>query len=132
LAQALEVEPATLLHVNESDPRYIHTENGKGVPVEREYPESGFLYRALAKGKNSKCMEPFLLEIPPRATRKFVSTNGDEFCYLLEGRLLFHLGDQIVPMERGDSLYFEGEIPHFPENPAEERALLLVLYSITH
>ena len=109
-----------------------YTRKGKAVTIKREYPESGFIYKSLAKGKNSKTMEPFLLEIPARATRKSVCTNGDEFIYVLEGIVDFHLGRDIVHMKAGDSLYFEGEIPHFPENITDKRALLLVVYSITH
>ena len=109
-----------------------YTRKGKAVTIKREYPESGFIYKSLAKGKNSKTMEPFLLEIPARATRKSVCTNGDEFIYVLEGIVDFHLGSDIVHMKAGDSLYFEGEIPHFPENITDKRALLLVVYSITH
>jgi len=132
LAQALDVEPAALLALTGINTRHVFTKSGEGVVIEREHPESGFIYRALAKGKNSKTMEPFLLEIPPRATRKSVSTNGDEFCHLLEGQLVFHLGEEALIMNPGDSLYFEGEIPHYPENGTDKKALLLVVYSITY
>lgn len=132
LAEALEVEPAALLAVTEDNLRYILTKNGDGVVIEREHPESGFVYKALAKGKNSKTMEPFLLEIPPRANRKAVTTNGDEFIYLRKGEIDFHLGNDAVRMHSGDSLYFEGEIPHYPENMADSTAILLVVYSITY
>jgi transcriptional regulator with XRE-family HTH domain len=132
LAEALEVEPATLLAVTEDNIRHILTKNGSGTVIEREHPESGFIYRALAKGKNSKTMEPFLLEIPPRANRKAVTTNGDEFIYLCEGEIDFHLGKEAVRMHPGDSLYFEGEIPHYPENVTNKTAILLVVYSITY
>lgn len=132
LAEALEVEPAALLAITKNDIRYIHTKNGDGTIIEREHPESGFIYRALAKEKMSKTMEPFLLEMPPRSSRKPVTTNGDEFIYLLEGEIDFHLGNDPVRMLPGDSLYFEGEIPHYPENVTDQTALLLVVYSITY
>ena len=132
IAEALEVEPAILFSVSTKSPSFIFTRKGKGVAIEREHPESGFVYKALAKGKNTKTMEPFLLEIPARATRKSVCTNGDEFIYILEGNIDFHLGRDIFHMKTGDSLYFEGEIPHFPENVTDKRAIMLVLYSITY
>jgi len=132
LAESLEVEPGALLSVTEENPRYLLTRKGKGLVIEREHPESGFIYRALAKGKNAKSMEPFILEIPPRATRKSVSTNGDEFIFLIQGEIDFHLGGEALRMHPGDSLYFEGEIPHFPENVSDKPASLLVIYSITY
>ena len=132
LAEALEVEPATLLVVPDKSPKYIFTKGGDGVQVEREHPESGFVYKALAKGKNSKTMEPFVLEIPPGASRKAVTSNGDEFIHLLEGEVDFHLGDESVRLKPGDSLYFEGEIPHYPESKSKKLSKMLVLYSITY
>jgi len=132
LAEALEIEPAALLAAPDKSPRYIHTKDGDGLQVEREHPESGFVYKALAKGKNSKSMEPFLLEIPPGATRKPVTSNGDEFVFLLSGEVDFHLGDEAVRLKPGDSLYFEGEIPHYPESRSKKLSEMLVVYSITY
>jgi len=132
LAEALELEPAALLSAPEKSPKFVFTKGGGGEKVEREHPESGFVYKALAKGKNSKTMEPFMLEIPAGATRKPVTTNGDEFVFLVEGELDFHLGDECVRMKPGDSLYFEGEIPHYPESKSKKASKLLVLYSVTY
>jgi transcriptional regulator with XRE-family HTH domain len=132
LAEALGIEPGALFSASRENPRYVFTGKGRGTVIEREYPESGFIYRALAKGKSNKTMEPFLLEIPAKATRKSVCTNGNEFIYVLEGSIDFHLGADIVRMKAGDSLYFEGEIPHFPENVTNKRATILVVYSITY
>ncbi|MBI4978697.1 MAG: helix-turn-helix transcriptional regulator [Spirochaetes bacterium] len=132
IAQALEADPAALLAGSKPDTRYVYTPDGKGEVIEREHPESGFIYRTLAKDKQSKTMEPFLLELPPKSTRKSVTTSGDEFIYLLEGTITFHLGEEAVAMKAGDSLYFEGEVPHYPENSGGKRALLIVVYSITY
>lgn len=130
LAKALEVDPAVLLASNRESPKYIFTKNGKGIVIEREYPESGFIYKALAKDKNSKMMDPFLLEIPPHSTRKNVTTNGDEFIYVLKGKVKFVLGNETIEMSKGDTLYFEGDIPHHPENKTNKGAILLVIYVI--
>jgi len=132
LAQALEVDAAALMEASTQDAKHAFTPAGKGEVIEREFPESGFVYRALARAKKAKAMEPFLLDIPPRATRRKVTTNGDEFVYVLKGRVDFHLDQKIIPMEQGDCLYFQGEVPHFPHNPTGRKAQLLVVYSITH
>ncbi|MFZ2655077.1 MAG: XRE family transcriptional regulator [Victivallales bacterium] len=132
IAEALNVEPAVFLTATCDNPRYLFTRKGEGVVIEREYPESGFIYSALSKGKSSKTMEPCLLEIPPHAFREKVSSNGDEFIYILVGSVDFHLDKEVIHMEAGDSLYFEGEIPHYPDNRSDSRCVLLVVYSITY
>ncbi|OHD64517.1 MAG: hypothetical protein A2096_07350 [Spirochaetes bacterium GWF1_41_5] len=132
LAGALEVEPSALLTAVKQDSRFVLTKKGCGEIIEREYPESGYVYHALARGKNSKTMEPFLLKIPPHAARKSVVTNGDEFVYLLTGSVNFYLGEKKICLAAGDSLYFEGEIPHYSRNISSRPAVMLVVYSITY
>ncbi|MBU4200102.1 MAG: XRE family transcriptional regulator [Verrucomicrobia bacterium] len=130
LADAFKVHPSVLLASRQERMAYVVTRQGEGVRIEREFPESGFIYKALARPKHSKIMEPFLLEMPPHSTRKDVTTNGDEYVYILEGHIRFYLGDELVELKAGDSLYFEGRIPHHPENPANQKAILLVIYAL--
>lgn len=40
---------------------------------------------------------------------------GTEFLHLLEGELVYRHGNQLYPMQAGDSLTFDGEVPHGPE-----------------
>ncbi len=72
-----------------------------------------------------------ILDIHPGATRDFVSTDGYEFLYVLNGCLEFHLEENIVTLEKGDSLFFNGQIPHLPKNSKNEVAKLLVVYILT-
>lgn len=130
LAAALKVHPSVLLAGRPERLRHVVTRKGEGVRIEREFPESGFIYQALAKPKHSKMMEPFLLEMPPHSTRPDVTTNGDEYIFILAGRIRFCLGAERVVLNAGDSLYFEGEIPHHPENLADQKAILLVIYAL--
>lgn len=130
IASALEVAPADLLAEGKPAKKYVLIKRGKGERVEREYPESGFIYKALAKNKNNKLMEPFLLELPAKSSRKDVTTNGDEFIYMLSGEAVFHLAGEEVELKEGDSLYFEGAVPHHPWNRTGKKAIMLVLYSI--
>lgn len=130
LAAALQVAPADLLMPPSPSVPWVHTPAGAGETVEREFPESGFLYQALARNKTGKLMEPFLLTIPPGSVRPPVTTAGDEYLYLVKGRLTFHLGDETIPLKTGDSLYFDGRIPHTPKNPGDGDAKLLVVYAL--
>lgn len=75
-------------------------------------------------------MEISLLTISPGAQREPVSTNGFEFLYLVKGNLSYTLGDSSLSLEEGDSLFFNGEIPHVPVNYSETDVILLVIYFI--
>ena len=81
-------------------------------PVGRE--ESGYYYEALAYKKSRKYMEPFLVEFKKKSAGKlsYFSHEGEEFIYLLEGRLEFRTEDREIVLDPGDSLYFESSLPH--------------------
>jgi len=72
-----------------------------------------------------------LLLIDPKSTRSYVTTDGHEFIFVLEGSLDYHLGDEIVKLKEGDSLFFNGKIPHLPSNTGEKTAKLLVIYMLS-
>jgi len=130
LAEALSVEPGALLKGGSVRKRYVVTRSGAGEEVERESPDSGFEYRALAREKGGKLMEPFLLSLPPGSTRRDVTTDGDQFIHVLSGSVDFVLGKEKVKLVRGDSLYFDGSVPHHPENNTKKAASVLVLYAL--
>ena len=39
---------------------------------------------------------------------------GSEFIYMLEGRMDYRHGEQVYSLQPGDSLTFQGEVPHGP------------------
>jgi len=59
-------------------------------------------------------MEPFLVEFMPMETSEMVFTNheGEEFHYVLEGKLEFRTDDRVEVLEPGDAIYFESDQNH--------------------
>jgi mannose-6-phosphate isomerase-like protein (cupin superfamily) len=57
-----------------------------------------------------------------------VVTDGYEFKYVLKGEVAYHLGEEIVHMQQGDSIFFNGKIPHVPVNTSQEPVSMLVVY----
>jgi transcriptional regulator with XRE-family HTH domain len=83
-------------------------------PIHTRQSDGGYTYEALAYTKNSKHMEPFLVEFEPKKKEavSFLSHQGEEFIFLFRGRLAFYYDQQEIILEPGDSLYFESEVPH--------------------
>jgi|SaaInlStandDraft_5_1057022.scaffolds.fasta_scaffold19842_3 transcriptional regulator with XRE-family HTH domain len=69
-----------------------------------------------------------MLLIDPNSSRSYVTTDGHEFIFVLEGSLDYRLGDEVVKLKKGDSLFFNGQIPHLPSNTGEDIVKLLVIY----
>ena len=98
------------------------------VPVKRE-KSKGFKYATLlARSLGNMGFESFVLTLAPGAKRKPVSTDGDEFIFMLRGEIQFVVGREKFRLSAGDVLYFDGRVPHVPLNLTKSSAELLVIY----
>jgi transcriptional regulator with XRE-family HTH domain len=96
--------------------------------VKRE-KSRGFNYSALvARSFGNTAFEAVVLKLAPGAKRKSVSTDGDEFIFMLKGEINFKLGNDSLRLDEGDALFFDGRVPHTPSNPGKSSAELLVIY----
>ncbi|CAI8864638.1 MULTISPECIES: helix-turn-helix domain-containing protein [Pseudomonas] len=89
----------------------------QGMEVVRRGTEKGHTYHLLNHTRGpKKSFEAYMVSMDD-ASEEFptFSHPGTEFLHLLEGELIYRHGNQLYRMEAGDSLTFEGEIPHGPE-----------------
>ncbi len=110
---------------------YLHRSADDYQPFERE-AASGFFYQhVLNQSLQDTTLEVVILDVHPGSQREPLTTDGYEYKYVLRGRIEYHIGDDIVPLKVGDSLLFDGRIPHVPVNRSEEVATMLVVYLLT-
>ena len=90
---------------------YAITPKGQGLSVQRR---KDYDYWSLAARMDNRIMEPFLVRVPPKEQKDltFSSHNGQEFIYMLEGRLELWLDDKANILEAGDSIIFDSRISH--------------------
>ncbi|WDU65585.1 helix-turn-helix domain-containing protein [Pseudomonas poae] len=89
----------------------------QGMEVVRRGTEKGHTYHLLNHTRGpKKSFEAYMVSMDD-ASEEFptFAHPGTEFLHLLEGELIYRHGNQLYRMEAGDSLTFEGEIPHGPE-----------------
>jgi transcriptional regulator with XRE-family HTH domain len=112
-ANLFEVELSALL--TGEDPKlsvYSVVRKNKGVDIQRRIE---YQYQNLAMNFIHKKMEPLIVTAKPGQKKedlKFYSHPGQEFNFLLEGRLLVIIGGHEVMLEEGDSLYFDSGYEH--------------------
>jgi DNA-binding transcriptional MerR regulator/uncharacterized cupin superfamily protein len=88
-------------------------EGGPGVQME-----------LLASGKIT--MEPHLFSVEPGAgSGESYSHEGEEFLYLVRGRLSITLEGTTYALNPGDSFYFRSQTPHHWSNPGKTTAVIL-------
>ncbi|HCP55385.1 MULTISPECIES: helix-turn-helix domain-containing protein [Pseudomonas] len=89
----------------------------EGLEVVRRGTEKGHTYHLLNHTRGpKKTFEAYMVTMDD-ASEEFptFSHPGTEFLHLLEGELVYRHGDQLYTMTPGDSLTFDGEVPHGPE-----------------
>lgn len=90
---------------------YSVVRKGEGLAVERR---ATYDYKSLAYRFAGRKMEPFLVTVPPKEPGEldFNAHSGQEFIHVMEGRLELTLGDAVLVLEPGDSLYFDSHVRH--------------------
>lgn len=74
----------------------------------------------------SNQMEPILMTIQPgQKTEEDTPHNGEEFGYVLSGRVILHRGERKKEVKTGESFYFEADRSHYLENPGKRPAKLI-------
>jgi transcriptional regulator with XRE-family HTH domain len=118
LAKVLNVGMASFFEDAEVSERISVTRRGERVRIKRRphhhEGEVDYIYESLETRKPGKHMEPFLVEFMPMETAEMVFTSheGEEFHYVLEGKLEFRTDDRVEVLEPGDSIYFESDQNH--------------------
>ena len=96
----------------------------------------GYDYFALASRRDGKRMTPFIMIFPEAVeTDVRFDHEGEEFVYLLEGRIAFELmvdgRPQFFILEPGDSLYFDSTLPHHGRSlRGQSKALIVVAETV--
>ena len=105
---------------------------GEGMEVVRRGTSKGHTYHLLSYDQGPrKRFEPFLISMDD-ASEVFPTFEhaGTEFIHMLAGRLEYRHGDATYLLEPGDSLTFDGTVPHGPERIVEVpiRFLTVIVY----
>lgn len=119
LANTLRV-PLVQLFSGFEEPRgAMHVKAGEGVEIERAGTRAGHQYKLLGHiGSNESgvVVEPYVIELTDESDRfPTFQHEGIELLYMLDGKVDYRHGDQIYPLEPGDTLLFDADAPHGPE-----------------
>jgi mannose-6-phosphate isomerase-like protein (cupin superfamily) len=91
--------------------RYCVVLGGEGPEIER-FP--GYRFQSLAFDFQNRLFEPLLVSLDPAKNHRIglVKHGGQEFNYILSGRVRVVLGGKAVDLKAGDSVFFDPRIPH--------------------
>lgn len=87
-----------------------YVKKGDGYAVNRN---KAYDYKHLAYTFKGKKAEPFLVTVEPNDNPPVMhGHDGQEFNYMVSGKMQFFIGDISYELSKGDSVYFDSNIPH--------------------
>lgn len=108
------------------DIRVSFQKKENGTVIKATSLHTGYDYEVLGANKSGKNMEPFII-YSPFDIKKMYTHEGEEFIYVLEGKLEFIYGKKKFIMEPGDNIYFDSCVPHGGKSLGEKKAKLMVV-----
>jgi quercetin dioxygenase-like cupin family protein len=75
-----------------------------------------------------KLAEPFVLTIQPDDPPGEFRHGGDEFLYMIQGRMDVTIGDEAYRVSPGDSIYFDPQLSHSFKVLGKKPAKFLCLF----
>lgn len=124
IARALEIDSGFLLREQETTvKRRVKAYNKR---------TDNYAYTTLTPGAENKHLKAFKVTIDPKQEHKGVGYQheGEEFAYVLQGKIEYVVGDHVNKLKAGDSLHFNAAIRHLLRNVGKEPAeLIVVIYN---
>ncbi|MEH0153262.1 XRE family transcriptional regulator [Limibacter armeniacum] len=129
IARALDVDMAELVrNVRHSSMDYILIRKGEVSPIERSDSEGLRYFDLISQAITNVNMRVNLVEVSGNVHRPPIATNGLELLYVIHGDINYGLGEEMIELHEGDTLFFDGNIPHSVTNDTDQKALLFKVY----
>jgi len=97
------------------------------VTIEKERIEK---FELLIPGSTNRRLEPILLTLRQgQVTPKERPHEGEEFGYVLQGRITLRFGREVLKLKRGECFYISAEKEHWLQNPGSREAVVLWITS---
>lgn len=129
IIQSLELEIGEFFkNLSIQDAHVVVQRKQDYVSFEKE-DATGFLYRRIfVNNIPAATLDFVLLELDTHAIREKVSTEAYEYKYILKGEVDYYINGSVYHLSEGDSLFFDGRLPHVPKNTGQEKCIMLIVY----
>ena len=117
LSRALQVPVTSLFRSFEEVRDATFVRAGEGLKIERRGTRAGHQYQLLGHTRDGPLIvEPYLVTLTETSdVFPVFQHEGIEFLYMLEGEVGYRHGDMVYWLMPGDSLFFDADVPHGPE-----------------
>ena len=117
LSEALNVPVTALFRQYEEQRDATFVRSGEGLKIDRRGTRSGHEYSLLGHSfSKDVAMEPYVVTLTEESgIFPLFQHQGNELIYMLEGEMDYQHGGASYRLQPGDSLFFDGNAPHGPQ-----------------
>ncbi len=117
LSQALNVPVTSLFRKYDEQRDATYVKADQGLLIERRGSRAGHQYRLLGHNiGGAVSVEPYLVTLTEKSeVFPLFQHPGTEFIFILEGEVIYRHGNETYHLAEGDSLFFDSDAPHGPE-----------------
>ncbi len=121
LSTALNVPVTSLFREFEEQREATFVKAGQGLAIERRGTRAGHQYQLLGHSVHSDVsVEPYLITLKKESeVFPIFQHAGVEFIYILQGSMVYRHLNATYSLTPGDSLFFDSDAPHGPEELVE-------------
>lgn len=92
----------------------------------KENSELGHTINWIVPNSQKNKMEPILLELAPGGRSSLEDPHeGEEFGYVISGRIVLMIGESKYKAKKGDTFYFKPSVPHYIYNTGKTDARVI-------
>ena len=134
ICRSLDTRVADLLDEsapeNDARQRYSVVRASERQTVIRGQSAFGYDYKSLVHRLPTQHMEPFLFTFPERVGEEVLFEHeGEEFVFVISGRVRFFIDGEEMILDPGDALYFDSTLRHRGEAVTGEAKALVIIHS---
>lgn len=134
LSGALHVPVTALFRRFEEERDASFVKSGEGLNIERRGTRAGHQYQLLGHSVGKSIgVEPYMITLTEESdVFPLFQHSGVEFIYMIEGMVDYRHANQTYALTPGDSLFFDADTPHGPEELRELpiRFLSVIVYQV--
>lgn len=128
LAETFGLTVSQLLGEDHGDDAVCLVRKGQRRSFMRPGSASGYNYEMLAGARRFSCLEPYIMRPPLEFQDERVFRHvGEEFMFVLSGRVEVVLSRRSITLDAGDALCFDSHLPHRSRSLGKTYATVLVV-----
>ena len=113
LAEVLECGVETLVQGLSVPPQYVVVKQGEGRTEPSRDSRGGYTTENLADQWRDRAMNPMIVNLSGVGNRHHPDNHdGERFLMVLEGEVRLEYGNELIHLDKGDTVYIYAAIPH--------------------